>query len=148
MFAAMEKSVFGPPERRCSTSFSSFFSIFGGTGYAAAMVQSEFLFRGTEKNMIREVPILAPRGKISGSRRRVIVDKLSSFTALLRARFSRNISADADCHRTGTAHGCERSTRSRPQIRFPPRFPVQFIERRHYADELAFVESHRKRIAS
>src|SRR5947208_6696924 len=60
------------------------------------VVQSEFYSAAAEKNMIREVPILAPRGKILDREGRVIVDNYPSFTALLLRDSSRNISADAD----------------------------------------------------
>src|SRR5205809_7309711 len=60
------------------------------------VVQSEFYSAAAEKNMIREVPMLAPRGKILDREGRVIVDNYPSFTALLLRDSSRNISADAD----------------------------------------------------
>src|SRR5213082_415628 len=47
------------------------------------VVQSEFYSAAAEKNMIREVPILAPRGKILDREGRVIVDNYPSFSALL-----------------------------------------------------------------
>src|SRR5438128_11207492 len=58
--------------------------------------QGEFYSAAAEKNMIREVRILAPRGKILDREGRVIVDNYPSFTALLLRDSSRNISADAD----------------------------------------------------
>ncbi len=47
------------------------------------VVQSEFYADLAEKNKTREVPILAPRGKILDRDGRVIVDNYPSFTALL-----------------------------------------------------------------
>src|SRR6202020_3358516 len=49
-----------------------------------------------EKNRIRNVPILAPRGKILDREGRVIVDNYPSFTALLLRDSSRDLNADAE----------------------------------------------------
>src|SRR5712672_4022500 len=49
-----------------------------------------------EKNRIRNVPILAPRGKILDREGRVIVDNYPSFSALLLRDSSRDLNADAD----------------------------------------------------
>src|SRR5437879_13717203 len=58
------------------------------------VVQSEFYSAAAEKNMIREVPILAPRGKILDREGRVIVDDDPYFTGLLLRDCSRNITDD------------------------------------------------------
>src|SRR6201988_1566001 len=49
-----------------------------------------------ERNRIRTVPILAPRGKILDREGRVIVDNYPSFSALLLRDSSRDLNADAD----------------------------------------------------
>src|ERR1700684_2216376 len=49
-----------------------------------------------EKNRIRNVPILAPRGKILDREGRVIVDNYPSFSALLLRDSTRDLNADAD----------------------------------------------------
>ena len=49
-----------------------------------------------EKNRIRNVPILAPRGKIFDREGRIIVDNYPSFSALLLRESSRDLNADAD----------------------------------------------------
>src|SRR5215472_19225632 len=60
------------------------------------VVQSEFYSAAAEKNMIREVPILAPRGKILDREGRIIVDNYPSFSVLLLRDQNRNLQADAD----------------------------------------------------
>src|SRR6201993_4443692 len=60
------------------------------------VVQSDFYAALAEKNKTREVPILAPRGRILDREGRVIVDNYPSFTALLLRDSSRDISADAE----------------------------------------------------
>src|SRR5437867_5830604 len=59
------------------------------------VVQSEFYSAAAEKNMIRRVPILAPRGKILDREGRIIVDNYPSFSALLLRDQMRDLNADA-----------------------------------------------------
>ena len=54
-----------------------------------------------EQNRIRNVPILAPRGKIIDRSGRTIVDNYRSVTALLLRDSSRDLSADADLMASG-----------------------------------------------
>ena len=106
------------------------------------VVQSEFYSAAAEKNMIREVPILAPRGKILDREGRVIVDNYPSFTALLLRDSSRNISADADLIAKGL-HIDAKEVRDRVR-RFAstPQFRPIYLKEDITPDELAFVESH------
>src|SRR5216683_1317191 len=60
------------------------------------VVQSDFYGLLAEKNKTRNVPILAPRGKILDREGRIIVDNYPSFTALLLRDSSRDLNADAD----------------------------------------------------
>ena len=67
------------------------------------VAQSDLYSSLAEKNRIRNVPILAPRGKILDREGRIIVDNYPSFTALLLRDSSRDLAADADL----IAHGME-----------------------------------------
>src|SRR6266436_9151040 len=60
------------------------------------VMQSDLYATLAEKNRIRNVPILAPRGKILDREGRVIVDNYPSFSALLLRDSSRDLNADAD----------------------------------------------------
>src|SRR5947207_6890606 len=60
------------------------------------VVQSEFYSAAAEKNRIRNVPILAPRGKILDREGRIIVDNYPSFSALLLRDASRNVLNDVN----------------------------------------------------
>src|ERR1700758_2719302 len=60
------------------------------------VMQSDFYASLAEKNRVRNVPILAPRGKILDREGRIIVDNYPSFTALLLRDSSRDLNADAD----------------------------------------------------
>jgi penicillin-binding protein 2 len=106
------------------------------------VVQSEFYSAAAEKNMIREVPILAPRGKILDREGRVIVDNYPSFTALLLRDSSRNISADADLIAKGL-HMDAKEVRDRiRRFASTPQFRPIYLKEDITPDELAFVESH------
>src|ERR1700723_3270580 len=59
------------------------------------VVQSDMYAAPAEKNRVRNVPILAPRGKILDREGRTIVDNYPSFTALLLRDSARDLSADA-----------------------------------------------------
>src|SRR6185312_16933276 len=59
------------------------------------VMQADYYSLAAEKNRIRNVPVLAPRGKILDRYGRTIVDNYPSFTALLMRDSSRNLEADA-----------------------------------------------------
>src|SRR5208337_2743294 len=59
-----------------------------------------------EQNRVRNVPILAPRGKILDREGRVIVDNYPSFSALLLRDSARDLNADAECDCQRTAPEC------------------------------------------
>src|ERR1700760_3476832 len=60
------------------------------------VMQSDFYSLAAEKNRIRNVPVLAPRGRILDREGRTIVDNYPSFTALLLRDSSRDLTTDAD----------------------------------------------------
>ena len=59
-------------------------------------MQSDYYASAAEKNRIRNVPVLAPRGKILDREGRIIVDNYPSFSALLLRDSTRDLVADAD----------------------------------------------------
>src|SRR5947199_3249673 len=63
--------------------------------------QSDYYSAAAEQNRIRNVPILAPRGRIVDRNGRLIVDNYRSVTALLLRDASRDLQADADAIATG-----------------------------------------------
>src|SRR6202041_3660524 len=60
------------------------------------VMESGYYASAAEKNRIRNVPILAPRGKILDREGRIIVDNYPSFSALLLRDSSRDLNADAE----------------------------------------------------
>src|SRR5512146_345967 len=96
-----------------------------------------------EKNKIREVPILAPRGKILDREGRIIVDNYPSFTALLLRDQSRDIDADVEKIAAGL-HMSPDDVRERiRKFRHMPQYQPIYLKDDITPDELAFIEAHR-----
>jgi penicillin-binding protein 2 len=99
-----------------------------------------------EKNHVRNVPILAPRGKILDREGRIIVDNYPSFTALLLRDSSRDLSADAGLIAQGL-HLDAKEVRDRIRhFASMPQYQPIFLKDDITPDELAFVESHRNEL--
>jgi penicillin-binding protein 2 len=110
------------------------------------VVQSDMYASLAEKNRVRNVPILAPRGKILDREGRVIVDNYPSFTALLLRDSTRDLSADADLIAQGLhLDPKEVKDRIRHFAALPQYQPI-YLKDDITPDELAFVESHRNEL--
>ena len=106
------------------------------------VVQSDFYSALAEKNKTREVPILAPRGKILDREGRVIVDNYPSFTALLLRDSTRDLSGDADMIAQGL-HLDPKEVRERlHKFAGTPQYQPIYLKEDITPDELAFIESH------
>src|ERR1700759_3444563 len=64
--------------------------------WSLQVMKSDYYSLAAEKNRIRNVPVLAPRGRILDREGRTIVDNYPSFTALLLRHSSRDLATDAD----------------------------------------------------
>src|SRR5437879_2117401 len=107
------------------------------------VMQSDFYAQLAEKNRIRNVPILAPRGKILDREGRTIVDNYPSFSALLLRDSSRDLNADADLiARRLHLDPSEVRTRIRRFASMPQYQPI-FLKEDITPDELAFIEAHK-----
>ncbi len=99
-----------------------------------------------EKNRIRNVPILAPRGKILDREGRIIVDNYPSFSALLLRDSSRDLNADAELIAQGLhLDPNEVRTRIRHFAAMPQYQPI-FLKEDITPDELAFIDAHRNEL--
>jgi penicillin-binding protein 2 len=110
------------------------------------VVQSDLYASLAEKNRVRNVPILAPRGKILDREGRIIVDNYPSFTALLLRDSSRDLMADSDL----IAHGlhidpAEMRERIRKFSSMPQYQPI-YLKDDITPDELAFIEAHKNEL--
>src|SRR5437773_10704344 len=108
--------------------------------------QSDYYSAAAEENRVRNVPILAPRGKILDRNGRPIVENYRSLTALLLRESSRNLSADADL----IAQGLNLDPKEvRDKIRHfasMPQFQPIYLKEDITQDEEAFVEAHRSEL--
>ncbi len=110
------------------------------------VMQSNLYATLAEKNRIRNVPILAPRGKILDREGRVIVDNYPSFSALLLRDSSRDLTADADLIAEGLhLNPDEVRARIRHFSALPQYQPI-FLKEDITPDELAFIDSHRNEL--
>src|SRR6266576_3576656 len=107
------------------------------------VMQSDVYAQLAEMNRIRNVPILAPRGKILDREGRIIVDNYPSFSALLLRDSTRDLNADAETIAKGLhldpkeVHDRIRRFMSMPQYQ-----PI-FLKEDITPDELAFIEAHK-----
>ncbi len=110
------------------------------------VMQSDKYSQLAEQNRIRNVPILAPRGKILDREGRIIVDNYPSFSALLLRDSSRDLNADADAIAAGLhLTGDEVRQRIRRFASMPKYQPI-FLKEDITPDELAFIESHKNEL--
>src|ERR1022692_71949 len=110
------------------------------------VMQSGYYASAAEKNRIRNVPILAPRGKILDREGRIIVDNYPSFSALLLRDSSRDLNADADLIAQGLhLDANEVRTRIRHFASMPQYQPI-FLKEDITPDELAFIDAHRNEL--
>src|ERR1700674_3054371 len=110
------------------------------------VMESGYYASAAEKNRIRNVPILAPRGKILDREGRTIVENYPSFSALLLRDSSRDLNADADL----IAQGLHLDpTEVRARIRHfasMPQYQPIFLKEDITQDELAFIDAHRNEL--
>src|SRR5689334_18095569 len=91
-----------------------------------------------EQNRIRNVPILAPRGKILDREGRVIVDNYPSFSALLLRDQVKNLDADID-KIAGGLNLSPKEIRDRVRrVQFAPGYEPIILKDDITPDELAF----------
>src|SRR3989442_7594656 len=90
------------------------------------VAQSDLYSALAEKNKTRNVPILAPRGRILDREGRTIVDNYPSFSALLLRDTSRDLTADADLIAQGlhldAEEGCERIRKLASMPQYQPTY--------------------------
>jgi penicillin-binding protein 2 len=110
------------------------------------VAQSDLYANLAEKNRIRDVPILAPRGKILDREGRPIVDNYPSFTALLMRDSSRDLSADSSLIAEGL-HLDPKDVREHiRKFAAMPQYQPIYLKDDITPDELAFIEAHRNEL--
>jgi penicillin-binding protein 2 len=110
------------------------------------VMQSDYYSLAAEKNRIRNVPVLAPRGKILDREGRIIVDNYPSFSALLMRDSSRDLAADADLIAQGL-HLDPNEVRARiKRAAWLPQYQPIFLKEDITPDELQFIEAHKNEL--
>src|SRR5580700_1943541 len=110
------------------------------------VMESGYYASAAEKNRIRNVPVLAPRGKILDREGRTIVDNYPSFTALLMRDSSRDLAGDTDLIAQGL-HLDANEVRARiRRFALLPQYQPIFLKEDITPDELQFIEAHRNEL--
>src|SRR6201987_4453975 len=110
------------------------------------VMQSDYYSLAAEKNRIRNVPVLAPRGKILDRYGGTIVDNYPSFSALLLRDSTRDLNADADLIAQGL-HLDPNEVRARIRhFSSMPQYQPIFLKEDITQDELAFIDAHRNEL--
>jgi len=99
-----------------------------------------------EQNRVRNVPILAPRGKILDREGRIIVDNYPSFSALLLRDSSRDLNADADAIAKGLHLNPDEVRQRIHRAAWMPQYQPIFLKEDITPDELAFIEAHKNEL--
>ena len=107
------------------------------------VARSDYYSSLAEQNRIKQVPILAPRGKLLDREGRVIVDNYPSFSVLLLRDQNRNLDADRDKIAAGLHIPPDELRTRLSRMKAVPGYQPLFLKDDITPDELAFIESHR-----
>jgi len=110
------------------------------------VMQADYYSLAAERNRIRNVPVLAPRGKILDREGRVIVDNYPSFSALLLRDSSRDLNADADLIAQGLHLNPDEVRARIKRFASMPQYQPIFLKEDITPDELQFIEAHRNEL--
>jgi penicillin-binding protein 2 len=107
------------------------------------VARSEYYSTLAEQNRIKQVPLLAPRGKILDREGRIIVDNYPSFSVLLLRDQKRDLESDADKIAAGLRMAPDELRARLRRMKAIPGYQPMFLKDDITPDELAFIESHR-----
>jgi penicillin-binding protein 2 len=103
---------------------------------------NEYYAKLAEQNRIRQIPMLAPRGRILDREGRTIVDNYPSFSALLLRDQTRSLLDDADEIASGLHMDPEDVRERIAKFAKAPSYQPIILKDDITPDELAFIESH------
>src|SRR5437879_8385272 len=107
------------------------------------VMQSDYYSLAAERNHTRNVPVLAPRGKILDREGRIIVDNYPSFSALLLRDSSRDLNGDADLIAQGLHLNADEVRTRIKRFASMPQYQPIFLKEDITPDELQFIEENR-----
>src|SRR5260370_8794445 len=110
------------------------------------VMQSDYYSLAAERNHTRNVPVLAPRGKILDREGRIIVDNYPSFSALLLRDSSRDLNGDADLIAQGLHLNADEVRTRIHRFALMPQYQPIFLKEDITPDELQFIEAHRNEL--
>src|SRR5579864_2776000 len=110
------------------------------------VMQSGYYASAAEKNRIRNVPILAPRGKILDREGRIIVDNYPSFSALLLRDQLKDINSDIEKISAGLHMPVPEIRERLRKFAYAPAYQPMVLKDDITPGELAFIESHRNEL--
>src|SRR6201988_583410 len=110
------------------------------------VMESGYYASAAEKNRIRNVPVLAPRGKILDREGRIIVDNYPSFSALLLRDSSRDLNGDADLIAQGLHLNADEVRTRIKRFESMPQCQPFFLKENLTPDELQSIEAHRNEL--
>src|SRR5271169_1976471 len=110
------------------------------------VMQSDKYSLLAEQNRVRNVPILAPRGKILDREGRIIVDNYPSFSALLLRDSARDLNADADTIAKGLHLNPDEVRQRIRHFASMPQYQPIFLKEDITPDDLAFIDAHRNEL--
>ena len=107
------------------------------------VVGTDYYSQLAEKNRIRNIPILAPRGKILDREGRILVDNYPSMSALLLRDQNHNISADVNAIAAGLHMDPEEIRAAIKRFAGSPQYEPIVLKDDITPDDFAFIEAHR-----
>jgi len=107
------------------------------------VARSDYYNTLAEQNRIKQIPMLAPRGKILDREGRIIVDNYPSFSVLLLRDQKRDLMADSDKIAAGLHMPPDELRARLKRMAAVPGYQPLFLKDDITPDELAFIESHR-----
>ena len=107
------------------------------------VARSDYYLSLAEQNRVKQVPILAPRGKLLDREGRIIVDNYPSFSVLLLRDQNRNLEIDAEKIAEGLHIPPDELRARLKRMAAVPGYQPLFLKDDITPDELAFIESHR-----
>ncbi len=122
------------------------FLILGSRLWQLQIARSEEYDALAERNRVRTVPILAPRGKIFDREGRLLVDNYPSFSALLLRDYPRDLNQDLPVIAVGLNMTMKDIQDRMRRFAAEPKFRPMTLKDDLTPDELAFVEAHRNEL--
>ena len=107
------------------------------------VTKSDYYSAQAEQNSIRNVPILAPRGKILDRNGRPIVENYRSMTALLLRGSNRDLNADAERIAAGLHLDPPEVREKIRRFAYTPQYEPIYLKEDITPDEEAFIEAHK-----